>query len=75
MNDKKEDSADFKSKAYSDTMYAYKKAIENIIKKGLVPGSALRRMNELRLDRIRTIQFHKSMKKLADATNGQANKS
>ena len=30
MNDKKEDSADFKSKAYSDTMYAYKKAIENI---------------------------------------------
>lgn len=75
MTNKKEDSVDFERRAYSDIMYSYKKAIENIIKKGNVPGAALERMNKLRLDRIRTIQFHKSMKNLANATNGQANKS
>ena len=60
---------------HSAVMFSYKKAIENIIKKGKVPGAALNRMNELKLERMRKLQFDRSIKKIAKSTNGKANKS
>ena len=60
---------------HSAVIYSYKKAIESIVKKGRVPGAALDRMNELKLQRLRKLQFEKSMKKIAKSTNGKATKS
>tara|TARA_Y100000034_G_C6593949_1_gene258119 strand:- start:100 stop:327 length:228 start_codon:yes stop_codon:yes gene_type:complete len=60
---------------HSAVMFSYKKAIENIVKKGRVPGAALDRMNELKLKRMRKLQFDKSIKKIAKSNNGEASKS
>ena len=60
---------------HSAVIYSYKKAIENIIKKGRVPGAALDRMNELKLQRLRKLQFEKSIKKIAKSSNGEVKKS
>ena len=45
------------------------------MKKGRIPSTSLDRMNELKLERMRKLQFQRSMKKLAKATNGEASKS
>jgi hypothetical protein len=62
-------------KEHGEVMYSYKRAIENIVKKGRVPGAALDRMNELKLERMRKLQFDKSIRKIAKSTNGEASKS
>jgi|TARA_R100000306_G_C4279966_1_gene94563 hypothetical protein len=75
MSSRKDEKLIREKRLYSDIMRSYKKAIENIMKKGRIPSTSLDRMNELKLERMRKLQFQRSMKKLAKATNGEASKS
>ena len=75
MNSITEERRSREKKEHGEVMYSYKRAIENIIKKGRVPGASLDRMNELKLQRLRKLQFEKSIKKIAKSINGKATKS
>ena len=74
MNDSDKERLNEK-KEFNQIMWAYRKAIENIIKKGLVPDKALERMNELKLKRIKKRQFERSLKRLVKFSNGKISKS
>ena len=59
---------------YNQIMYAYRKAIDNIIKKGREPGAALKRMYELQERSNKERILRKQMKKSIKSLNGIVNR-
>tara|TARA_R100000687_G_scaffold13361_1_gene10427 strand:- start:41 stop:259 length:219 start_codon:yes stop_codon:yes gene_type:complete len=57
---------------HNQIMFAYRKAIDNIIKKGREPGAALKRMYELQERRNKERILRKEMKKAVRMLNGAA---
>ena len=55
---------------HNQIMFAYRKAIDNIIKKGREPGAALKRMYELQERRNKERILRKEMKKSIKSLNG-----
>ena len=55
---------------HNQIMFAYRKAIDNIIKKGREPGAALKRMYELQERRNKERILRKEMKKAIKSLNG-----
>ena len=55
---------------HNQIMFAYRQAIDNIIKKGREPGAALKRMYELQERRNKERILRKEMKKSIKSLNG-----